>query len=233
MQRYFVDNDTFTLSKCDKHHVKNVMRMKDNDEVIAIYLNQPYLCSIYDIDREIKLKKIKKLEKQEEFIPKVRIIIPLLKEQKLDYIFQKATEMGVSEIIIYEAKRSMVKTNSKTENKLIRWNKILKEASEQSYRSSIPKLKGVLKIKELEKLDGYKFTCSTTEKDKNLKNVLNCVSNYDTINLVIGPEGGLEKLEEETLKEIAFKPISLGNRIMRVETVPLFVLSAINFRFME
>ena len=126
-----------------------------------------------------------------------------------------------------------VANNSKTENKLIRWNKILKEASEQSYRSSIPKLKGVLKIKELEKLDGYKFTCSTTEKDKNLKNVLNCVSNYDTINLVIGPEGGLEKLEEETLKEIGFKPISLGNRIMRVETVPLFVLSAINFRFME
>lgn len=59
MQRYFVDNDTFTLSKCDKHHVKNVMRMKDNDEVIAIYLNQPYLCSIYDIDREIKLKNWK------------------------------------------------------------------------------------------------------------------------------------------------------------------------------
>lgn len=59
------------------------------------------------------------------------------------------------------------------------------------------------------------------------------MSNYDTINLVIGPEGGLEKLEEETLKEIGFKPISLGNRIMRVETVPLFVLSAINFRFME
>ena len=62
-----------------------------------------------------------------------------------------------------------------------------------------------------------------------MKNIKNC----DRINLVVGPEGGLSDKEEEELNKMGFDSITLGNRIMRVETVPLFLLSIINYEFME
>ena len=62
-----------------------------------------------------------------------------------------------------------------------------------------------------------------------MKNNKNC----DKISLVIGPEGGLTEKEEDDLNKLGFISTSLGNRIMRVETVPMFVLSIINYEFME
>lgn len=56
---------------------------------------------------------------------------------------------------------------------------------------------------------------------------------YVLKNVVIGPEGGLEEQEEKRLEELEFIPITLGNRIMRVETVPLFMMSVINYEYME
>jgi 16S rRNA (uracil1498-N3)-methyltransferase len=58
-------------------------------------------------------------------------------------------------------------------------------------------------------------------------------TNYDKINIVIGPEGGISPREEDKLVELGFQRVSLGKRIMRVETVPMFVLSVLNYEFME
>lgn len=232
MQRYFSEiknDDKFILSSDDIYHIKTVMRMKDKDEIIVVNNEIPYLCYI-DKD-EIKIKK--ELEQKQEVIPYTRIIIPLLKEQKIDYIIQKATELGVSEIVFYEAKRSIIKINEKIDKKIIRWGKIAKEASEQSNRTTIPKIKGVYKINDLKDLDGVKLLCSTKENDKNFKNILNSLTNCDRINLVIGPEGGVDPKEEELLNNFGYESITLGNRILRVETVPLFLMSVINYEFME
>ena len=88
-------------------------------------------------------------------------------------------------------------------------------------------------MKELDKLNGLKIICSTREKTKNIKNIMKKNQKCDRINLVIGPEGGLTEEEEEHLNKMGFISTSLGSRIMRVETVPMFVLSIINYEFME
>ena len=75
--------------------------------------------------------------------------------------------------------------------------------------------------------------CSTVENVKNIKNVMYLTTNYDKMYIVVGPEGGLTNMEEQKLNELGFMSISLGNRIMRVETVPLFVLSILNYEMME
>jgi 16S rRNA (uracil1498-N3)-methyltransferase len=147
---------------------------------------------------------------------------------------QKATELGVDEIIPVEMERSIVKlTNDKIEKKLERWTKICKEASEQSKRTDIPTITRVKKLSELKDLDGLKMVCSTTEKENLLKKFLTDNTNYDKINIVIGPEGGISPREEDKLVELGFQRVSLGKRIMRVETVPMFVLSVLNYEFME
>lgn len=237
MQRYFSvkkEKDIFYLSKEDLYHITRVMRMKDEDEIEVVYNQNVYLCCLENVNTNLVVKVKKMQEKRDDFMKEITLAIPLLKEQKMDFILQKATELGVSKIVPILTERSIIKLEQGKEDKKIeRWQKIVKEASEQSMRTIIPKVTSVKKITDLENFDGLKLVCSTTEKENNIKNILNKNLDCDKIILVIGPEGGLSKKEEDQLVEIGFQKTTLGPRIMRVETVPLFVMSVLNYQFME
>ena len=231
MQRYFAkekNKNKFILNNDDLRHIKVVMRMNVNDKIIVVYKEESYLCNI---NKNYEIKIIEKLENISDIVPKVSLIVPVLKEQKLDYILQKSTELGVDEIILYYSNRGVIKENEKVLKKLERWQKILKEASEQSHRLNIPSLK-ISKLEEIE-LKEINLVCSTLEKSNFIKNTLKTINICDKINVVIGPEGGLDKKEEELLINKGFIPVTLGSRILRVETVPLFIMSIINYEFME
>lgn len=237
MQRYFtkqkVDNK-FILNDDDLYHIRTVMRMKDNDEIIVVYEKVAYLCCIENVKENIEIKIEKELEKVEYNTPEITLLIPILKEQKMDLILQKSTEMGVSKIIPIITNRSIIKLKQDGEaKKLQRWRRIVKEASEQSHRVDIPVIEDVKNIKDLGNIDGLKIVCSTKEKEKNIKLVMKNNKNCDKISVVIGPEGGLSEEEEKCLNELGFDSVTLGNRILRVESVPLFILSILNYEFME
>lgn len=235
MQRYFSnskENDKLFLINDDIYHITRVMRMKDNDKIEVIYNNDLYICNVI----LNKLPWVDIISKEEEKIEDKEIIlaIPLLKEQKMDLVLQKATELGVTKIIPVTMERSIVKLDeSKEVKKIDRWSKICKEASEQSKRNSIPVISNIMTLKELVKEEGIKIVCSTIEKENNLKKFLTEHKNYDKIIIVVGPEGGISSKEEEYLVSEGFTRVSLGKRIMRVETVPIFILSALNYEFME
>lgn len=237
MQRYFstqkIDNN-FILNKDDIHHIKTVMRMKDNDKITVVYQNVPYLCHISKGENNINIIIDEVLKKEEDKMLKINLIVPVLKEQKMDYIIQKATELGVLTITPFISERGIVKINNDNGTKKVsRWQKIAKEASEQSKRNDIPKIGRIITFKELEEISGIKIVCSTKEKVKNIKNVLKTYKDCDTMSIVVGPEGGLSNREEEKLISSGYIPVSLGERIMRVETVPLYIMSVVNYEFME
>lgn len=234
MQRYFsykkIDK-RFELSDDDLYHIKTVMRMKNDELVEVIYDKKLYICRV---DTNSNLVTID--HEKETFSDEVDItlIIPLLKETKMDLIMQKSTELGVSKIIPMNMERSIIKIDkSKYDKKRERWQKICKEASEQSKRNIIPVVCELASLDTLETLKGVKLVCSTAEKEKNLKKILQTKNNCATLILAIGPEGGFTADEENTFVSCGFEKVSLGNRIMRVETVPLFLLSVINYIYME
>lgn len=237
MQRYFgvsKDDKYLYLEKGDYHHIKNVMRNNDGDLVEVVVDNKLYLGCIENVKADISILIKKELKIELDFIPKVNLIIPILKEQKMDLILQKACEFGVSKIIILPLKRCIVKVDEKKiKSKLDRWNRILKEASEQSFRYNIPSVEFVDSIKFLSDLDGLKIVCSTKKNLENVKMVLKKNKKCDTINVVIGPEGGFDKNEEIMLNKLGFISTTLGNRIMRVESVPLFMMSIINYEYLS
>lgn len=235
MQRYFAidkKDKYFKLEEKDYHHIKTVMRMKENDVIEVVFNKTLYLAHIENIKEDIIIIEDKLIEIEKDNSKKVNIIIPYLKEQKLDFIFQKATELGVDKITLVPFSRSVVKLKEKS-TKYTRWNRILKEASEQSKRLVTPNLNLLESFKEIKNLDGLNLICSTAEKNQTIKKVMKTSTNYDTINIVIGPEGGLTEQEENTLVEYGYKKVTFGNRILRVETVPLYILSIINYEFME
>jgi len=237
MQRYFAkekNDNLFLLEEKDYHHIKTVMRMKENEEIEVVYQNILYLACIQNVKENMKILELKEIEKEEKESKKINLFIPFLKEQKLDFIFQKSTELGVSKICLIPLERSIIKAKEEKESKKIeRWTRILKEASEQSKRLSVPELEVISNINLLKEIEDLNLICSTKNNLKSIKKVMKNNSSFDIINVVIGPEGGLTLKEEEKLESFGFIPVTLGNRIMRAETVPLYLMSIFNYEFME
>jgi len=235
MQRYMVNNKDLELDIDDKRHIINVMRMNIGDKFKIVYDKKVYTCEIIEISKkDVKYKIIEEeiIENNKDY--KVVIACSLIKEQKMDYLLQKATELGVDEIIPMISERTVVKIDSKKDNKITRWTKILKEASEQSHRNYIPKMNDIIKLKDVVNIDAdLKILCNTNEMSKNIKKVLQDSKKSGTILIVVGPEGGLSDNEVEYLTKNDFISTTLGNNILRAETVPLFMLSVINYEFMR
>lgn len=177
------------------------------------------------------VKIIEEIDEDHEMKTKVTIAIGLVKEQKMDLILQKLTELGISQIIPLKMERSIIKLEEKKiDKKQERWQKILKEASEQSKRNKIPEILPPMTLKELSKLSfDKKYVCST-RNCQNLKEIyLQAKEKYATIIFVIGPEGGISPKEEIFLEENNYQAISFGSRIMRVETAAIYIASIMNF----
>ena len=237
MQRYFVsnkDNDIFTLSEEDSYHIITVMRMSLNDEIEIVYDSKLYIASITSMDNIVKCKIVKEFDSLDKSIPKVIIAQSLVKEQKMDYLLQKSCELGVGEVIPLITNRSIIKIDKNDSKKVVRWQKIVKEASEQSKRCDIPKITSIMNLKDLVKVESnYKFICSVNEKSKTIKSILSNINISDTILFVIGPEGGFDNSEEDYLMNNGFIPITFGNNVLRTETASSFILSVINYEFMR
>lgn len=231
MQRYFAKgkkDDSIILYDTDLHHIKNVMRYKVGDTIEVVYEKIVYLCRITSLEPFL-LETIKEYNNDSEMNIDLTIAISLVNEQKMDLILQKLTELGVSKIIPVKTERSIVKLDANKEIKKInRWQTICKEASEQSKRVKIPQVMPIVTIEELSKIKNeMKLICSLDEKSQLLSNYLRI--DINEILFVIGPEGGFTILEEKKLLENGFLPVSLGKRIMRVETAAIYAASIINY----
>ncbi len=177
---------------------------------------------------------MKELQSNKESNLHINIIQGLPKSDKMELIIQKGTELGVKEFTPLALKRCVVKIDSKDEKKKIeRWQKQAEVAAKQCGRDIIPKVNSIYNINTiLNLLKDYDLILLAYENEnKNtLKNEIEKIQNSNAkIAIIIGPEGGLEETEVEFLKENGAKVITLGNRILRTETVALVVTSILMY----
>lgn len=234
MQQYFAKNKNLELEDSDYHHIKNVIRMKKDDIIKVVFDNVVYTCKLTSITNKSSFEIINKEEKDKKGYS-VDVAFSLIKEQKLNYLLQKTTELGAGILIPINTKRSVVKIDKKKESsKIDRWQKICKEASEQSFRSNMPKINSILNLEDLIYMDyDLKLLCSLNKNTKNIKKVIQKNNKCVKILLVVGPEGGFDPKEEEYLLNNGFVSVSLGNTVLRAETAPVVALSMINYEFMR
>lgn len=235
MQRYFALNKNLELDKQDVFHITKVMRMKIDDKIEIVFDKKVYLCNIDLItNNSLNYSVQSVLDEDNELSKKVTIAFSLVNENKTDFIIQKCTELGAYDFIPVKAKRCKIKINDKEEKKINRWNTIAKEASEQSFRSIVPKINKIMDLKELINLDyDVKILCSTKEKEKTIKKILQNSKKCDRIIIVVGPEGGIDEEEESFLIENGFIGVTLGQTILRTETAPMFIMSALKYELMR
>ena len=241
MQRYFITEKEFMeniIRGDDVFHIYKVMRNKPNDEIEICYNGEGYIAKLIEINAEsVSFDIISKIKKKTLNKPKFILIQGLAKGDKNDDIIKHGTELGVDEIILISMKRSIVKiSNDKIENKLIRFNKIAKEAAEQSHRFSIPKVSLINSFNELnENLYDVKLLLDEEEAKKVDGLLINKIemTNKNSIAFIIGPEGGIDDCERELLMKKGFIPVSLGDNILRTETASLAFLAMLNYKLME
>ena len=222
----------------DVNHIKNVLRMKKGDEISVSngMDGKEYRCSITEFaEKEIVCKLQFIREEGLELPSRVYLFQGLPKVDKMEFIIQKAVELGVYEVIPVSCKRAVVKLDEKKEkNKINRWQAIAEAAAKQSKRGIIPEVKHVMTMKEAV---AYSRNCKIKiipyELAKEIgetKKIIGSLKPGEDIAVFIGPEGGFEEAEvEESVKE-GFIPITLGKRILRTETAGMTVLSLIMYQ---
>lgn len=233
MQRYFanIDKQYFVhLSQEDEHHVLHVMRMKRGDEIEVVSDQKVFLCRL-DETNPLTISVIHEIANDVEINEDVTLLFALTKGDKIDLVLQKATELGVKKVALIQSERTVVKYDNKDlEKKSIRFQKIMKEASEQSHRVIVPEFLGVFNLKNLPEVAFSDINYVAYEKDANDVNNSFCgLSKGKSISILIGPEGGFSEQEINNLTKQGFIRTSLGKRILRAETAAIYALSVLGY----
>jgi len=229
------ENNVVLLSKADQMHIKSSLRMKEGDEITIIDISNNRLkhtCKIINNGNSVSAVVCK--SEQNNYEPKLEVTLymSIPKAEKLEFIIQKSIELGVHKIVVFPANRSVSRPD--TSKKTIRWQKIAEEAAKQCGRGIIPQIMPCKSLNDalLLSTEDLKFILYEEEHDFSIKQMLN-VKTPNSIGFFTGPEGGFEKSEIEAANSSGIRSVSLGNRILRCETVPITALSIIMYSFNE
>ena len=239
MYNFFVENDQFYNHTVDIknenfNHIKNVLRMKIDDELIVSNkeTGSSFLCKISEIgDNKIVCNIIEERESTEPAV-EVSLFQGIPKSDKMELIIQKNVEIGINKIYPVEMKFCIGKI--KDNKKITRWQTIAEAAAKQSKRNIIPTIENPISFKEMaEILKEYDLALIAYENEEktNIKEVLQQNPDAKKIAIIIGPEGGISKEEVESLVSNGAKEVSLGKRILRTETASISMLSMIMYQY--
>lgn len=235
VQKQSIDNDTAIIEGEDVKHIYKVLRLEIGEKIsINNCEGEEYLGEISDITKtKVEVRIINKLMLNNESPINVYLFQGLPKSSKMDLIVQKNTELGIKEITPIITERVIVKSELSEFKKVDRWNRIALEACKQSKRSLIPKINTPIEFKELlSLLKDMDLIVVPYENQDNfgLKNInFGDKQNIKNIAVVIGPEGGFEISEIDSLKALGAYIITLGPRILRTETAGFVCLAQLMY----
>ena len=229
MNRFFVKKDDIyedfiEIKGEDVKHIRNVLRLKEEDKLELVEEEMVYIGEIIEIAHDfVRLKKLDSYPGKNESNVDIYLYQGIAKGSKMDFILQKCTELGVKKFIPLETERTvvMLKGDKKIKSRLERWNQITQEASKQSKRDIVPRVEEIMTIDELcVHLKGAKFSLVPYELEgtRSFKEGLDKFDYSEPIHIIIGPEGGFELEEIKKLEAVGVKAVSLGPRILRTET---------------
>jgi 16S rRNA (uracil1498-N3)-methyltransferase len=239
--RFFITPDqvrepNITVTGDDLRHIRTVLRKQPGDLLTLLDgQGREYTVRITAVEKaEIETEIV---EQRKRELPAVRVTLGqgLPKSDKMDFIVQKATELGVSSLVPLITERTIVKVKDEEKRKE-RWRKIAREAAMQSGRPDIPKVETIRPfgdyIRALDPGPLPLLLFPWEEGTLPIKHVLRQTPGAQNIVVLIGPEGGFSQAEADAAKEKGFHLVSLGLNILRTETAAVAVLSMIGYEYL-
>ncbi|MCK9419682.1 MAG: 16S rRNA (uracil(1498)-N(3))-methyltransferase [Nitrospirae bacterium] len=226
-----VSGQSITVSGEDVSHIVKVLRMKTGDELLLCDgKGTEYSVNIAQVTKSDITTDVKARSKREIREPLIILGQGLPKSDKMDWIVQKATELGVATIVPLVTERTIVKIKDE-EKRVSRWQKICREAAMQCNRPDIPQVGRIVSFSDfLRPLNPEPRTLLLLPWEEGtvpIKEILRANPGIKNVVVLIGPEGGFSAHEAEMAKERGFSLVSLGQNILRTETAAMAVLSMI------
>jgi 16S rRNA (uracil1498-N3)-methyltransferase len=241
MPRFYVshphiENGLLEVEGDEVKHIRKVLRLKAGDEIVVFNgRGKEYEGRIVKegpSSVEIMIQNIFISENESHL--EITLAQSLLKGEKMDYLVQKATELGVKEIIPFFSSRSIPRLEKSVSlRRWRRWEKIAVAASKQCGRGVVPKIEPLQNFSEmLKNISPESLRLVLWEKEgTKLNEILEGLKEKIKIFFIVGPEGGLCQEEVGLAKEYGFIPVTLGKRILRSETASLCFLSILQYEW--
>tara|TARA_Y200000002_G_C22654331_1_gene652778 strand:- start:1089 stop:1805 length:717 start_codon:yes stop_codon:yes gene_type:complete len=221
-----VENSTSLLSKEHTHYVVNVMRLKRGSKINFFNEEGEWLSEIVFLEKDrVEVRFLNKVERELREQNNIQLAICLVKKSPMEFIFQKATELGVSKIIPIISERTEIKDLN-----YARAQKIVVEATEQSNQLKPPEISKVIKLKDFMKniKENIKLFFADLNSENKLKH--EDLKNKDLKIILIGPEGDFSPSERELiLSNPNTTPFSISKNILRSDTAVISAISLVNF----
>lgn len=235
MHRFFIPQlyaAEMVIKDVDAKHISKVLRMQPGDKIqIVSDDGVTAIAEIVSLQADnVVVKCLEKLAESHEPSVNITLAQGLVKGEKMDFIIQKAVEMGASSIVPVAMEHSVVRLEgAKADKKVERWQKIAEAAAKQSKRDIIPQVQPVQTMQQMLANNDlqHKIIAYECEDRLGLKTALQSCDNLQELLLIIGPEGGISEFELELARKNGAVPVSLGKRILRAETAGVVALSAI------
>ncbi|HEL2002069.1 TPA: 16S rRNA (uracil(1498)-N(3))-methyltransferase [Streptococcus suis] len=242
MQQYFVNGrapqGVFQISDKDTaKHMFSVMRLQADDQIVLVFDDSiKRLARVVDSQSQ-SVEIIEELADNVELPVSVTIAMGFPKGDKLEFVAQKATELGMAALWAFPADWSVVKWDGKKlTKKAEKLEKIAQGAAEQSKRNRIPAIRLFEKKSDfLVQLAGFDHIILAYEEaakegeQANLVKILSGIETGQSVLVIVGPEGGVSPEEVAAFEGAGAVKTGLGPRILRAETAPLYALSAISY----
>ena len=234
-----VEDGLIRITGSDVNHIKNVLRIRQGEEMlVSDGTGRDYLCQAEEIaGLEVTVRILETEEEVRELPSRIWLFQGLPKSDKMEFIIQKAVELGAAGIVPVSTRNTVVKLDPKKEEaKVKRWQAIAESAAKQSKRSLVPRVSGIMHLKEAfdyVESQGFSVRLIPYEHEAGMdgtKTERDAAGPGQDIAVFIGPEGGFDEREIELALSKGVRPISLGRRILRTETAGLALLSVLMMR---
>ena len=226
-----------TLVGDDAYHIARSLRMAVGDTVtVSDGTGRTYECTLTKIRDDVCECRIISSEASGAESPvRVTLYMAYPKGDKLEVVIQKAVELGAVRIVPFESERCIKRPKAeKLDRQMARLTKIAEEAAKQCGRDILPEVSRPLTFSEMLKSaaqGGLALFCYEGEGERTLKSALEERVDIKEISVIVGCEGGFSEEEAEAARQAGCISVTLGKRILRCETAPSYVLSAISYRF--
>lgn len=229
-----IHGDRVLLRGDDRHHVVRVLRLPVGTELsLADGTGAAYVARIHAIERDqLELAILEHTAPRPVRAPSLSVVAGLTRGAKIEWTLQKCTELGADEIILARCQRSVVKPNE-ADNKLTRWQEIVRQAARQSERLTLPAVRYCATLAEAlqraRRADGVALLATPTEPCPRPSWEEALRARPPSVAIAVGPEGGFTPREEAAAREIGFTPVLLGPQILRAETAAIALLTVVAY----
>jgi 16S rRNA (uracil1498-N3)-methyltransferase len=231
-RRFFVDRVDLGHAQIageEAHHLSRVLRVEAGQKFEISDNQNVYLAEVENARKDLVSFAI--LEQIDANPPSVRVALlaSLIKFEHFEWMIEKATELGVEQVIPVEAERSEKGLAAAAEKRSVRWRRIAREASEQSRRAKLPLIESAVSLAEaLRDQADYRYVLEEAGAPPILSVLPPVCRAKDRVALLIGPEGGWTDRERAEMASGGWTAVSLGPAILRSETAAIAGLSIIN-----